>query len=227
MAMDSSLLYWDMAISFVLHLVGPLAIATIFSSMLREFSVGTRIMILIVASMLFSFIVNIGVLLFLQTTSCGGLKDAIGVVKGATVGAALTGFFMWIPSVWEGLRLSISQVFVDHKSILTPLEAAQDRILGPASMSMLTVGVGSVSSAPSVPPANPNPDDSLSEAERGDQGAQYRGSIMRGGNRLTPEEYADQTFNEIKSALAYMSAFAGAYGVGIGSRYAVNCKTAT
>jgi hypothetical protein len=48
-----------------------------------------------------------------------------------------------------------------------------------------------------------------------------------GGNRLTPEEYADQTFNEIKSALAYMSAFAGAYGVGIGSRYAVNCKTAT
>ncbi len=214
--MDSSLLYWDMAISFVLHLVGPLAIATIFSSMLREFSIGTRIMILIVASMLFSFIVNIGVLLFLQTTSCGGLKDAIGVVKGATVGAALTGFFMWIPSVWEGLRLSISQVFVDHKSILTPLEAAQDRILGSAGMRMLTVGVGTpVSPAPSAPPALP--DRPLPSAP----------PAQMGGNRLTPEEYADQTFNEIKSALAYMSAFAGAYGVGIGSRYAVNCKTAT
>jgi hypothetical protein len=191
-----------MAISFVLHLVGPLAIATIFSSFLGGYPLSTRVWILIIGSMIFSFIVNFGALLFLQTTSCDGLKDAGGVAVGAGIGALITGFFMWIPSTWEGLRLSISQVFVNHQSLLTPTEVAQDNILAPASMRMLAI--------PSAPPAiEPH----VVEIQP-----------QTGGNRLTPEEYADQTFNEIKSALSYMAAFAGAYGVGIGSRYAVKCK---
>lgn len=193
MAMDSSLLYWDMIVSFILHLVGPLAIATIFSGILSGYPLSVRVWILIAGSMVFSFIVNFCALLFLQTTSCNGMKDAGGIAAGAGISAALTGFFMWIPSIWEGLRLSISQVFVDHKSVLTPTEAAQESILVPASMSMLSV-------------VSPTP------------------AIQQGGKRLTAEEYADQTFSEIKSAMAYMAAFAGAYGVGIGSRYAVKCK---
>ena len=207
MAMDSSLLYWDMAISFVLHLVGPFAIATIFSSFLRDYPLSVRVWILIISSMVFSFIVNFGTLLFLQTTSCDGLKDAGGVAVGAGISAILTGFFMWIPSIWEGLRLSISQVFINHQSIMTPTEAAQDQILAPASMKMLSIPTAS------APPAAP-----LAIA------VPPSWATQTGGKRLTPEEYADQTFNEIKSALAYMSAFAGAYGVGIGSRYAVKCK---
>lgn len=201
--MDSGLLYADMIVSFLLHLSGTIAIATLFSGVLSDYSVSTRVWILIVATMVFSFTVNMGVLLFLQTTSCGGLKDIAGVAKGAFIGSALTGFFMWIPSIWEGLRLSISQVFVDHKSLMTPLEAAQDRILVPASQKILEIP--QTATLPlAVPPS---------------------WATQVGGKRLTPEEYADQTFSEIKSALAYMSAFAGAYGVGIGSRYAVNCKT--
>ena len=216
MAIDSGLLYADMIVSFLLHLSGTIAIATLFSGVLSDYSVSTRVWILIVATMVFSFMVNMGVLLFLQTTSCGGLKDIAGVAKGAFIGSALTGFFMWIPSIWEGLRLSISQVFVDHKSLMTPLEAAQDRILVPASQQIL-----GIPAATAVP---------VKFRMDGDVAVENTNitplATQVGGKRLTPEEYADQTFSEIKSALAYMSAFAGAYGVGIGSRYAVNCKTA-
>ena len=192
--MDSGLLYGDMLASFLFHLAGPIAFVTLFSGLLSSYPLTTRVWIVIIATVLFSFIVNFCALLFLQTTSCGGLKDAGGIAKGAVIGAALTGLFMWLPSIWEGLRLAISQVAIEHKSLLTPLEAAQDRVIVPASQQLLAV---------SAPPETP---------------------IQTGGKRLTPEEYADQTFSEIKTAMAYMAAFAGAYGVGIGSRYAVNCK---
>lgn len=224
MAMDSSLLYWDMAISFVLHLVGPFAIATIFSSMLSSYSLSVRVWILIISSMLFSFIVNFGTLLFLQTTSCNGLKDAGGVAVGAGIGAILTGFFMWIPSIWEGLRLSISQVFIDHKTIMTPTEAAQDGILAPASMKMLAIPQATAPPLSSAAPVKSHMEGDIAPLA---VAVPPSWATQTGGKRLTPEEYTDQTFNEIKSALAYMSAFAGAYGVGIGSRYAVKCKTST
>ena len=190
--MDSSLLYWDMAVSFLLHLAGPVAIATIFSGMLDSYPLTTRVWILIIGSMLYSFIINFCVLLFLQTTSCEGLKDAGGVAAGATISAALTGFFMWIPTIWEGLRLAISQIFVDHHSLMTAAEAAREGVVTDAAKRILE-----------IPDTLP---------------------IQTGGKRLTPEEYDGQTFNEIKTALSYMAAFAGAYGVGIGSRYAVKCK---
>lgn len=196
MAINSSLLYWDMAASFILNLVGPLAIVALFSSVLSSYSLTTRVWLLIFASAVYTFIINLCMLTFLQTTSCDGLKDFSGILAGSVISAVLAVFFMWIPSVWEGLRLSISQVFVDHHSLLTPSEAVRETAIVQVARQL-------VSPVPSAPPI----------------------AIKQGGGkRLTPEEYDDQTFSEIKAAMSYMSAFAGAYGIGIGSRYAVSCK---
>jgi hypothetical protein len=41
---------------------------------------------------------------------------------------------------------------------------------------------------------------------------------------LSHEEYEKQTFDEIKTGAAYWAAFAGAYGVGIGSLFAAKCN---
>jgi len=46
---------------------------------------------------------------------------------------------------------------------------------------------------------------------------------QRGGAAITPDEYDDQTFQEIASGASYWAAFAGAYGVGIGSLTAAVC----
>lgn len=182
-----------MAVSFMLNLVGPLAIATIFSGVLSSYPLSTRVWILIIASAVYTFVINMCVLTFLQTTSCDGLKDFGGIAVGAGISAILALFFMWIPTIWEGLRLAISQVFVDHHALLTPSEVAHEEVIVRAAKQF----VGS--DVPSMP-------------------------VQSGGKRLTPEEYDDQSFSEIKAAMSYMGAFAGAYGIGIGSRYAVTCK---
>jgi len=299
--MDTSFLYWEMLASFMLHLAGPLAIAAMFASVMKGYSAMTRVYIIILGSVIWSFIVNFGVLTVLQTTSCGGLQDFKGVAIGAAISAILTAFFMWVPSIWEGLRLAISQVFVPHQPLQTPADAARENGLIKASVQVFVpqlptaipvrapgqwfpgpAGPAGPGQAPPAsaegptPPAaasspevnanlNPKNDEELpspplakidyrglSQEERArkywsslspTELARHRADSVNikhiaddgtitlrrqrgGGRRLTPEEYQDQLFGEIKSALAYMSAFAGAYGVGIGSRYAVTCKKA-
>jgi hypothetical protein len=229
-------MYWDMIVSFLLHLGGPVIIATIFSGFLDVIPLTSRIWILIAGTVIFSFIVNFGVLLLLQTTSCDGLKDMLGVAKGAGIGAVITFFFMLIPSYWEGLRLSISQVFVEHHPLLSAADAARQDILVSAARQAGSVGIGIPVPAPA--PKQPSMFD-LTDGGRpsfggerppgfGDTTSSGEGDPTNtkqgGGARMTPEEYANQTFREIKAACAYMAAFAGAYGVGLGSRYAVTCK---
>jgi len=48
-------------------------------------------------------------------------------------------------------------------------------------------------------------------------------AIQKGGAAITPEEYETQTFQEIAIGASYWAAFAGAYGVGIGSLSAATC----
>lgn len=294
--MDSSFLYWEMLASFMLHLAGPLALAAMFASVMKGYSAMTRVYLIILGSAIWSFCVNCGILTVLQTTSCNGLQDFKGIAIGAGISAILTAFFMWIPSIWEGLRLSISQVFVPHQPLQTPADAVREGRLIRAGVQLvapipMALPVGQWYPAPpptGAPPAaapppavgtevlKPDPNANLNPTSNGDnsgelpsppalpakidytglsqeerirkyydsltpaQRSTYASDSMdithisddgtvsyrsqRGGNRLTPEQYQDQLFSEIKSALAYMSAFAGAYGVGIGSRYAVNCK---
>lgn len=195
-----------MVVSFMLNLVGPLAIAALFSSFFSAMSLSTRVWLLIICSTIYAFVINLCVLTFLQTTNCNGLKNFGGIAAGAGISAALTLFFMWIPSIWEDLRLAISQLFIAHHALLTASEAAGEGVIvdaGKRISSLLNTEKEPLAVAVPLPPS---------------------GIKQSGGKRLTPEEYDDQTFNEIKAAMAYMSAFAGAYGIGIGSRYAINCN---
>ncbi len=342
MAMDSNLLYWEMFASFMLNLAGPLSIAAVFSGILSSYPLGTRVWILIIASMVYAFIINAILLTALQGQSCNGVKDFGGIAIGAAISAAIALFFMWIPSVWEGLRLSITQLFMEHHPLQTEIEAKRERIAKSAGVAMndtykpgaaipvakpvsmmpmplpvaTPVGVPvatPVGPPPSIPLQKPAPipislETNRSEWEKWGRAMfhwfmqlpaadkeewvktadkselarfeswtsndtktymdeiipwarQHTGRIkwiqqlipsftdaeaksrwyglqtkrlyaedprsftQGGGARLTPEEYMNQTFSEIKTAIAYMSAFAGAYGIGVGSRYAVTCKT--
>lgn len=48
-------------------------------------------------------------------------------------------------------------------------------------------------------------------------------SMQVGGAAITPEEYEAQTTQEIAYGTSYWAAFAGAYGIGLGSLYAATC----
>jgi hypothetical protein len=52
----------------------------------------------------------------------------------------------------------------------------------------------------------------------------YDASVQKGGAALTPEEYESQTFKEITIGASYWTAFAGAYGIGVGSLLAGKCS---
>jgi hypothetical protein len=199
MAIDSSLLYWEMTASFIFHLAGPLVISALFGGLLGTSiqNIQARAWVFLGILIVISFAINFVALLFLQMHSCNGLKDATGVAAGAGIGAGITGAFAALPIFWQGLRLVISQMFMDHKSLLTPTQARIEGIVSDASTKLLEV----------------------KDAEK-----QEGQVIQSGGAHLTPEQYETQTFNEIVTAMAYMSAFAGAYGVGVGSRFSTNCK---
>jgi hypothetical protein len=48
--------------------------------------------------------------------------------------------------------------------------------------------------------------------------------LQKGGAAISPEEYDAQTFQEIAVGASYWAAFAGAYGIGIGSLTAATCS---
>lgn len=47
--------------------------------------------------------------------------------------------------------------------------------------------------------------------------------VQTGGAAISPNEYEEQTFQEIAAGASYWGAFAGAYGVGLGSLIAAKC----
>lgn len=47
--------------------------------------------------------------------------------------------------------------------------------------------------------------------------------VQKGGAAISPDEYEKQTFQEIAAGASYWGAFAGAYGVGLGSLIAAKC----
>lgn len=52
-------------------------------------------------------------------------------------------------------------------------------------------------------------------------------TVQKGGAAITPDEYDAQTFQEIAIGASYWSAFAGAYGIGIGSLTAATCTASS
>jgi hypothetical protein len=68
-------------------------------------------------------------------------------------------------------------------------------------------------------PAIANVNDALVDSGKKILGA----SLQVGGGAITPEEYEAQTAQETALGTSYWAAFAGAYGIGIGSFFAASC----
>ena len=185
MALDTNILYGEMAGSFIMHWAIPFAISlfpAIILTMLRE-----NIVYFVLMCVAASFICQALFLLFLQMNACGGVNDIKNIVVGALIAAGITGGMVAIPVFVEPMRLVVSQLFMKHKTLLTPeLALIKDKL----TKSLL--------------------------ATTGEEPLASHAAIE-------PEEYAIQTFQEIASGASFWSAFAGAYGIGIGSLFAAKC----
>ena len=195
MPLNTDLLYGEMAGSFIIHAAVPAALLVALESL--GVAAGSRIIWLVGLLAVASFAIQVGLLTVLQQTSCSGVKQFGGVLTGAAVGAGITGAFAWLPTALPWLRLLISQIFMRHRPLATPGELEAER--------------ATVAAATAV-----------REAE-GVPSAAAGGAGSSSGMSLDKPAYDLQTFHELRYAVSYMSAFAGAYGTGIGSLWATVC----
>lgn len=181
MPTETSILYGEMAGSWALHLTLPL-IAGFMMKAVPATAPRTLILISIVVVM--SFALQTGLIAFLQQAACNGVKNYGRIFIAGGVAAAITAVMVAIPAFVEPMRLVVSQLFVSHKSQLTP---------------------------------------ELERAERIVEGAAAELAMQKGG-ALGVSEFQQQTDRELSIGMAYWSAFAGAYGIGIGSMIASKCS---
>ena len=195
MALDTSLLFGEMAGSALLHLFFPLLVSVLYLGF-PTLSMSGRIWMMIGLVAVLSFAAQFVFLAQLQAASCAGVKDYASIVKGAFIATLISATMTAIPMFFESMRLIVSQLISDHKVLLTPALARANTIITNAAIQMSHVGGGDSSSGSAV--------------------AETVGA-------LSPEEYEAQTLKEMSYGAAYWAAFAGAYGVGIGSLFAAKC----
>lgn len=198
MPMDTGVLYGEMIGSWLLHLAIPVGISSALTTLLVGNGGSTRMIIYVILalSLVASTLIQMGFLTFLQAYSCGGVKNFRGILAGTLVSVGITALFLFLPASIDGLRLTVSQLFIKHLPILTEHQReAESKIVRDA----VSLDSGT------EPPA---------EA--------VAALVKKIG--LSPEEYEGQTLRETVTAMSYMSAFAGAYGVGVGSFYAAKCN---
>ena len=196
--MDTGVLYGEMIGSWLLHLAIPIGISSALTGLLvsNGGSTQTIIYVVLVLSLIVSTLVQMGFLTFLQAYSCSGVTNFRGILAGTLVSTGITALFLFLPSSIEGLRLTISQLFIKHLPIMTEHQREAESKLVRDAVSLVSA---------TEPTAEIVAD-----------------LIKKIG--LKPEEYEAQTLQETVTAMSYMSAFAGVYGIGVGSFYAAKCK---
>jgi len=203
--MESSLLYGEMAGSALVHAAVPLLVASVIS-MLPYTTLTQKTLTFFISIIIASFIIQFAFLLGLQMISCQGIKNYGILLSAALIGAALTAAMIAFPTFIESMRLVVSQLFMNHKSLLTDKMAAIDSATTDAGLNVFRAEV----------------------KETNELAATQKGGALivnqRGGAALTQEQYEHQTLKEMMIGSSYWAAFAGAYGVGIGSLIAVKCK---
>ena len=200
--MDTGVLYGEMVGSWLLHLAIPVGVYSALSSILSSTgnSIHTIIYVVLGLSLIISVLVQLGFLTFLQALSCGGVTNFGGILGGVLMSAGITALFLALPAFIEDLRLTISQIFINHLPIFTEQEFAAYKKIIDDSVALATAGGQAQDAA-------------LASAEK---------MVKKIG--LTPQEYDKQTLKETVAAVSYMSAFSGAFGIGIGSFYAARCN---
>jgi len=185
MPLDTNLLYGEMAASWIAHLAIPFGASMVIRSVLNTSDY--KIIAFIGLCVALSFVCQFGFLTFLQSASCGGVKNYTQVAKGAFIAMLITVGAIAIPVYIESMRLVVSQLFGSHKMLMTPEMAREHAQIVSAS-------------------------------------EQFAPAVQKGGAALSYQEYDDQTFQEIAIGASYWSAFAGAYGIGIGSLFGAKCS---
>jgi hypothetical protein len=227
MPLNADLLYGLMAVNFLAHIALAWFIYLIimrmsfFDNMSIKMRIYSSFGLLIVGSYILNFLMLLG----LQVDGCGGLQDAVAIAKGSFVASIITAGMASVPVFVEAMRLIVSQLFVTHKALLTPElkafqmraeETAQSMIQKPGADALLTPA--SLDSTSDIP-------------QKSETVVPLRPAIAVGGAYEKPEskfiatekDFDTQTFTETAIGSAYWSAFAGAFGVAIGSVTAVSC----
>jgi len=193
MPLDINLLYGEMAGSWIAHLAIPFGTAMLVRSMGRM-EAFTKVLIFLAICTGISFICQFSFLAILQSSSCEGIKDYGKIFMGAMIAATITASMIAIPAFYEPMRLVVSNLFISHKTLLTPELAKINDILIKAGDDVMKASIAADASV-----------------------------VQKGGAAITPDEYEAQTFQEIAVGASYWAAFAGAYGIGIGSLTAATC----
>ena len=203
MPLDTNLMYGEMVGSAFAHIAIPMGIVLVLN-WLPYMSLSKRTWLLLGFTVLLSFTFQFGFLTFLQASSCQGVKNYASIGMGALIAAGVTGIMIAIPTFFEPMRLLVSQLFGDHKPLLTPELANINNMVERAGTEFYKA------SETPLPPQRglPLP-------------------VQQGGAALTIDDYEKQTLNEIQIGVSYWAAFAGAYGIGLGSLVAATCPAAS
>ena len=203
-SLDINLLYGEMIGSWMAHIGIAVGVSMFLSALPMFQTVGTsslKVAVYLGCCMIASFITQALLLMILQSSSCSGMKSYFGVFVGAAIAAGITGIMMAIPAFIEPMRLVVSQLFGPHRILVSPEMERITTVVTDAAMSLTPDSSSDPSSDPSSAPG------------------------IQGG--LKQSEYDQQTFHEITAGAGFWGAFAGAYGIGIGSLFAAKCPAVT
>jgi hypothetical protein len=194
MPLDPNLVYGTMVGSWIAHLAIPVAVLIA----VQQIGPDNWKLWFILGCVGLSLVWQAMWLTVLQTSSCEGIKNVKGIAIGSIVAAAITACMTLIPVYIEPMRLIVSQLLISHKTLLTPAVAHVNDALIDSGNKIFSASIQQNNPEPTAP-------------------AQY------GGAAITPDEYETQTAQEIAYGTSYWAAFAGAYGIGIGSLFAATC----
>jgi len=119
MPLDTGLLYGEMVGSAFAHAAIPIGAILIIRALRDVIPPQTSLIFLAICISL-SFLAQMAFLMILQANACSGIKNFVGIAHGALIAALITGGMVSIPIFIEPMRFMVSQLFIDHKILLTP-----------------------------------------------------------------------------------------------------------
>ncbi len=193
------MLYGMSFASFLFHIFLVLGALALLKLMGIETLGGPFYLRFIPMMMVGTLVTNFLLLLAVHATTCSGVKDVLGVLKGASVSIPITVGMSILPFLIEPVRLLISQIVMTHKHLASKERIALENIAIDAAVATF----GKTEGLPDTPAVQVESIDAES---------------------LPEKEYALQTLKEARLAASYLAAFAGVYGMAIGSLWTNDCK---
>ena len=208
MPISSSLLYGEMAASGLINVAFAIFGGFLVSSVSKMMEMSDLVQSLI----LLAFIVGVstaiqyGLFVALQANSCGKVTHYGAIAKATGQGALITAIMVAIPLFVQPMRLIVSEALAQfgigggHQVPQTPAMAYMQKQIEQAAENIAAY----------------SEHESISNVKEENQN--------QSGGALNPQQFADQTNREKYIGAAFWAAFAGAYGIGLGSLHAGTCK---